>query len=332
MSKKKKLIRAKLIANPGAGKATDATARLEQATRSLLECGIQADVALAKPKKEATPIAKKAVKDGYKIVIAMGGDGTIEAVLRGLVGSKSRLGILPAGTANNIAKSLGIPEDLSEASALIAAGHTRKLDVGQVKTKKNKKKLFFFELTAVGLTAALYPEAKDLPTRKLAALKDTAATFLKFDTKPTVFLTLDGESKVKVETMLVTVANTPVYGLNFKIAPDASLQDGLLDISVFPEFSKADVIAYYAKVMNEGDAQDGRVQRYRARKLKIKTVPKLDIMADGIMLGKGTARIKILPGALRVIAPEEEEAGLAQPPEKAGEELPAPVSPAVSKT
>src|SRR5512147_2216890 len=130
MSKKKKPIRAKLIANPGAGNVLEAASRLEQVTRYLLDDGMKVDVALAKPKKEAIPIAKKAVKDGYDIVIAMGGDDTLGAVISGIVGSKVNLGIIAAGTQNDIATSLGIPDDLKEACALIASGQTRDLDLG----------------------------------------------------------------------------------------------------------------------------------------------------------------------------------------------------------
>src|SRR5512141_2267003 len=128
MSKKNKHVRAKLIANPGAGKPEESAKQLELATRFLQQNGIEVNVALAKPKEEATPLAKQAVKDGYKIVIAMGGDGTLEAVLRGMVGSKARLGIIPTGTKNNMAKSLGIPEKIEEACTLIASDNTRKLD------------------------------------------------------------------------------------------------------------------------------------------------------------------------------------------------------------
>src|SRR6266498_693839 len=143
MSKKDKVIQAKLIANPGAGKPEESAKQLELAIRYLQQNGVEVDVALAKPKEEATPLTKQAVKDGYKVVIAMGGDGTLEAVLRGMVGSKASLGIIPTGTANNMAKSLGIPLDLQEACALIASNNIRKLDVGQVRVKKGKKLYFF---------------------------------------------------------------------------------------------------------------------------------------------------------------------------------------------
>jgi diacylglycerol kinase (ATP) len=325
MSKKNKPIRAKLIANPGAGNVLEAASRIEQVRHYLLDYGLEVDVALAKPKIEAIPIARKAVKDGYDVVIAMGGDGTLGTVIRGIAGSKVSLGIIAAGTENDIARSLGIPEDLKEACALIASGHTRKLDLGQVSTKK-RKKFYFFMLTAIGLVATIYPMIKEVPEGKLSGIKDAVMTLLKFDAKPTVFLTLDDESKIEVETMLVTVANTPIIGLKNLVAPDASMDDGLLDIAVYPNFSKAELLSYFVRTAHESSIPDRTIQRFRARKIKVKTSPKLDIAAEGIVLGKGTARIKVLRHALRVIAPEP-GTGAEKPPEKASKVLAAPVSP-----
>jgi diacylglycerol kinase (ATP) len=329
MSKKDKVIQAKLIANPGAGKLEESPKQLELAARYLQEHGIEVNVALAKPKEEATPLAKQAVKDGYDMVIAMGGDGTLEAVLRGMVGRKTPMGIIPTGTQNNIAKSLGIPTDMEEACALIASRHIRKLDVGRVKVK-NGKKIFFFELSAIGLVAALYPKANKLADGKLSKLKDVALTLIHQEPQPEVFLTLDDESKIKVKTMLIVVSNAPMFGANFLVAPDASVKDGLLDISVYPEFSKTELLTYYTKIRNEGFSPNEKVQRYRASKLKIKTHPKMDVMADGVMLGKGKVEIKSKPSAVRMITPEDHVA----PPalvKSASEELPTPVAPVSAK-
>jgi YegS/Rv2252/BmrU family lipid kinase len=304
MSKKDKSNRVKLIANPGAGKASESADNLKLVTSYLEKNGLKVDVALAKPKEEATPIAKKAIKDGYKIVVAMGGDGTIEAVMRGMIGSKVRLGIVPAGTENNIAKSLGIPKKLEEACALIASDNTLKLDLGQVTTRKGKK-FVFFEMATIGLSAAIYPDANKAASGKLSGIKATAVTFIHQEIRPKIFLTLDGESKIEVETMLVVVSNTPVFGKNFMVAPEASLKDGLLDVSVYPDFSKIELLRYYAAVMDGGYSGDGKVQHYQARKVKVKSSPKLDVMADGVALGKGTIKIKVRPGALRVITTEK---------------------------
>lgn len=304
MSKKIKSNRVKLIANPGSGDAKEEAQKMKLVTGYLEKNDLKVDVVLTKPKEEATPVARRASKKGYKIIVAMGGDGTVEAVMRGMIGSKARLGIIPSGTENNIAKSLGIPTDLEEACALIASDSTLKLDIGQVKTKKGKK-FNFFEMATVGLTATIYPYVNKAVGGKVSGIKNTAMTLFHQETRPKVSLTFNDESKDEVETMLVMVSNTPIFGKNFNVAPEASLQDGLLDISVYPEFSKAELLHYYAAVMDGGYSGNKKVQYYQARKLKIKTSPKLDVMADGVMLGKGTVTIKVRPGALRVITKVE---------------------------
>ena len=325
MSKKSKNVCAKLIANPGSGDASSRGKLLEQVTRCLKDQGIEVDVAVAKPKEEAIPIARRAVKDGYKIIIAMGGDDTVEAIIRGIAGSKARLGIIPAGTANDLAKSLGIPEDPAQACALIASGQFRKLDLGQVKVRKGKK-LSFFELVTIGIGAAVYPDALHASKGRLSSVKDVIQTVLTHDASPRVTLVMDGESHVTVEAMLAIVSNVPLIGPNMLVDPNASMDDGLFDVSVFPNYSKAELLTYFTKVAKEGHADDGRMQRYRAHKLKVKTSPKLEIMADGVMLGKGTVKIKVLPGVLRVIAPQV-GAGMEKPPQATGEDLPAPIAP-----
>jgi diacylglycerol kinase family enzyme len=140
-----------------------------------------------------------------------------------------------------------------------------------------------------------------------------------------VFLTLNDESKVEIETMLVVVSNTPLFGKNFMVAPNASLQDDLMDISVYPDFSKAELLRYFAEVMDGGYSGDKKVQHYQARKLKVKTSPKLDVMADGVELAKGTVKIKVRPDALRVIAPESSPY-LSSPEKAIAEVQPEPVS------
>ena len=125
---------------------------------------------------------------------------------------------------NDIAASLGIPEDVEAACALIANGDTRDLDLGQIKTRK-RKKFYFFMVTVIGLTAALYPLVKKIPKGKLASLKDAVVTLVKYEAKPEIILTFDDESKIKVDSMMVTIANTPLIASKNLVAPDASLQD-----------------------------------------------------------------------------------------------------------
>jgi diacylglycerol kinase (ATP) len=323
MPKKYGAGRVKLIANPGARKLRASGAVLEQVTRLLMDRGLEVDVALTHPKRHAVPIAKKAVSEGYQAVIAMGGDGTIGAVIEGLAGSDVHLGIIPAGTENDFAVSLGIPEDIEEACTLIAADTARPVDLGQLSTKE-RRKFPFFMVTAVGLIASVYPKIKNVPEGDFSEIKEAISRLLQHEEHPKVWLTLDDESRLEVETMLVLIVNTPLIGLKNLVAPDASLEDGLLDVIVFPGFSKAGLLAYFARTAEQTPAPDGRVERYRARRIKIKTSPKLDIAAEGMIMGKGTARIKALPGAVWVIAPPP-GAG-AEKPLGETESLPAPIA------
>jgi diacylglycerol kinase family enzyme len=102
--------------------------------------------------------------------------------------------------------------------------------------------------------------------------------------------------------MLVMVTNTTVFGKKFLVTPNASLKDGLLDISVFQGFGKDELRGYYASMMAGGYSGNGKVRRYHARKLKVKSSPRMNVIADGLELGKGMATIKMRLGALRVIA------------------------------
>ncbi len=300
---KNKSLYAMLIANPGAGQIKKQESLMVDVAQHMVDHGIQVDVALAHPIKEATRAARKAVKNGYDIIIAMGGDGTLGAVMRGMVGAKTRLGIIPAGTSNDFALSLGIPEDIKVACDVITAGKTRKLDLGRLRTNKTDR-FDFFMVTTVGIVSTVFPMIKNVPEGEYSHITDALKTLFKFNSTPTVFLTLDDQPEIKVETMLVTITNTPLIGLHNLVAPDASLQDGLLDIAVYPGFSKAELLAYFARTAGEKSPSDDKVQRYRASKIKIKTSPKLDIAAEGLMMGKGKAWIKALPAAIRIFVPE----------------------------
>ena len=91
------------------------------------------------------------------------------------------------------------------------------------------------------------------------------------------------------------------FGKNATVAPEVSLQDGLLDIYVYPGFSETELLSYYTAMMDGGYSGDGKVQHYQARKLKVKTFPKLKVIADGAVLTKGRVTFKVRPGALRII-------------------------------
>src|SRR5690348_934531 len=213
-----------LFLNPesGAGKCTHP---LEDILAALADRGIEPEVCVAHP-HEAESLVRAAVKRGVALVIAAGGDGTVEWVARGLIGSGATLGILPVGTENNVARNLALPLDLHAAARVIASGETRGVDVGVVNG------FYFLEEVGVGLEAELMPIGNQMRMRNLAALPALARgvrTLLHFRARK-ITLRLDGQRPIKVRALQVNVCNMPRFGLHFDLAPEASLNDGKLDV------------------------------------------------------------------------------------------------------
>jgi diacylglycerol kinase family enzyme len=170
-----------------------------------------------------------------------------------------------------------------------------------VKTGKGKN-FAFFEMAGIGLTAAMYPVVTSSVTKEPSGLQEDVPAPIQKETRPKVILTLDDNNKIELDSMFVMVSNTSVFGKKFLVTPTDSYQNSLLDISVFQDFSTAELLEYYAKTTDGGYSGNGKVLRYQARKLKVRSLPKLKVMADGIEQGKGTVTIKVRSGALRVIA------------------------------
>jgi len=300
MSQKSKTIRVKLIGNPDAGKPSDSANNLKLVTGFLEKTGFKTDITLEKQKEKITQTAQKAAKDGYKIIIAMGGDGTIQAVMHGMIGSKARLGIIPTGIDNFIAKRLAIPDNLEEACALIATENTYKVDVGHVKTSDGKKSVFF-EMATIGLAAAIYPDTNKIAKSILSVKKDLPDVQEQKESKVMVFITLDDEPEKEIETNVLIIRNTPGFEENIGDVSEGSPQGGLLDVMVFPDFSKPEILRYFAAESDRGYKGKGKVQHFQAGKIKIRTSPKLDVMIDGVALGRDAVTVKVLESALQVI-------------------------------
>src|SRR6185437_4862381 len=146
----KRTTRAKLIINPQSWHGTEFQDISEHISARLAEHGIQVDVTHTTESEHGTHQAHAAAQEGFELVIAAGGDGTIQEVAKGLLGTKATLGIIPCGTMNNVAHSLYIPEDVDAACELIATGRRKMIDVGMVNGKP------FLEVVSIGFEAPLF--------------------------------------------------------------------------------------------------------------------------------------------------------------------------------
>lgn len=305
-------MKAKLIFNPASGNPAESAAQLLDLLRHLQLLNIQVEVLIVQPEMPLSTLARRARQDGYKMVIVSGGDGTIENVALGLVGSPTTLGIIPTGTRNNLARSLGIPtNDLAGAVALLRKGRRLKVDVGQVRQGKTSR--FFLEAGAVGLASALYPSADDIQHGDLGKISEFISTLVSAAPSE-IRLRLDHHRhEIITHAHLVIVANMPFMGANFQIAPDVLFDDRRLDVFVYADLSKRDLIGQAMRSMN-----DERIQRFRVKKIAIVTDPPMAVMADGVSLGDGPVTLTVQPHSLAVMAGPAGFAATPPPPAAEG--------------
>lgn len=300
---KAKRQRALLIINTKSGPNNDSIGRVRDVVDLLAGQGIDADVRVKLRKRQARQEARRAAQAGLPLVIAAGGDGTIEAVAAGLVGTETILGIIPLGTYNNVAGCLGLPLDVAEACALVGAGTVRRIDVGQVYARGRKKPRIFLEMAAAGVTAALMPAGQDAKKGAWDTAAQAVPEAMGMSPTPAV-LRLDGDTEERqANTLLVEVANAPRMGPAFEVAPHARMDDGLLDLAVYHDLTPAGLAARMMALKAGAQGEnDTRIERLRARKIELRTATPLPVIADSKVVGTTPARFEVLPGALRVIA------------------------------
>lgn len=301
-----------VIINPVSGKKggiTTNAAGPEEVRLALEENGIQADIRETEYAGHATKLAEEAVSEGYHIVIACGGDGTVGEVARGLIGKKSAaMGILPLGSANNVARMTGVPFDLAGAARNLVTGTIKPIDVGRCNGE------YFLETAGVGLDAALFPILNMVDRGEYIRLWDAITTLFKFRQR-SVTLVLDKRA-VRVRALVVLVANGPYWGYSLPLAPDAKIDDRRFEVVVFRNFSKTDFMRHViSALLNRGRTRnpDGRplgythhpkLRTYKARRVQVLSSSRFKpwpVHADAIPRGQTPAVIEVVPHALRVI-------------------------------
>ncbi len=312
-------MKAKLIFNPAAGNPTESAVQLVELLRQLQTQQIEVQVLLVQPEHRLHLLARSAARAGAKMVIVSGGDGTIENVALGLVGSQTTLGIIPTGTRNNLALSLGIPtNNIADAVALLRKGRRLKIDVGQVRHRRASR--CFLEAGVIGLASALYPSADDIQHGDLGKIAEFISTLV--SAAPSEIRLRVDHQRIEIVTHahLVIVANMPFMGANFQIAPDVSFDDRYLDVLVYSDLSKRDLIGQ--AIQSSTTLPDARIQRFRAKTIAITTNPAMPVMADGVFLGEGSVTVMLHPHRLRVMAGPTSVAVTTPTPAAVAEETP----------
>lgn len=288
-----------IILNPAAGKARDledVVARLSRVPNG--------EIRISSKPGSAARFASAALRKGFDLVVAAGGDGTLNEVVNGIGENlgDARLGLIPLGTGNDFARTIGVPDDIEAAIDLIVIGETREVDLVRVTSDEVR---YFVNVSAGGFSGLvnekLTPEMKKT-WGPLAYLRGAAAALSELRAYRTT-LALDNSESLTLDLYNVVVANGRYVAGGTLIAPEASIDDGLLDIVLIPQRSAPELALLAAQVALGTHLASEAIVFRRAAQLTVNSKPGMWFNVDGELVGNEPARFEILPRALRFIAP-----------------------------
>lgn len=286
-----------LLFNPKAGAAQRLGLTSEQLLGALESRGIRAGIPQEEMTEEET--AEFARQARGRVIVA-GGDGTIHCVLKAVNTCPIlQLAIIPMGTANHFATALNLPTDVTEAIDVIARGHTRRIDLGTINGT------VFTQAAGAGMHARAFRiYGEQLEKRAL----DAAATAFEIarSCEALAMRVRIDDLELCYELSQVTVANTPTYGRLFTVAPDAKIDDGLLDVVIIGRLSKLELMEYALAAITGTLSALPKTETYRGRRIEIEAAGNepVEIHADATPAGFTPATVEVLPGCLEVVVPE----------------------------
>jgi diacylglycerol kinase (ATP) len=290
-------MRLKVVINPAAGKAEPVLSVLNDVFGP---AGIEWDVAITHKAGDALVAAREAAGQGYDLVGAYGGDGTVAEVASALADGGPPILLLPGGTGNALAADLGIPSALVDAAglALTGAGEIRRVDLGRC-----GKRWFALRLT-MGFEADMVSAAtRDMKDRfGWLAYAFTGLQALSDAPMATYSITVDGQM-VECDGLAALVANSASTGVSgLRIADDVDVSDGLLDVVVV---QRADLPGLLGSAADAAQGQQPRMlARWRGKEIHVETSPAQAVLADGETAGSTPVDVTVVPGAVGVMVPK----------------------------
>ena len=285
--------------------------RLEPGTRELVET-ICTGLGWAEPlwlettvEDPGTGQAKLAVERGADVVLACGGDGTVRAVAQALAGTRVAMGLVPAGTGNLLARTLGTPDGIVEATRVALTGDDRKIDVGRVSVDGGDERVFLV-MAGTGFDATIMestPEALKMKVGPLAYVISGLRALRGRSMR--VSLTLDEGPPMRRRTRTVLVGNSGTLLGGLVLMPKALLDDGILDVVSIAPNSIAGWIAVLGRVLSKRSRGHERVEHWQARSIVIQNDSPQPTQLDGDPVGDARElRIHVAPGAVVVRVPD----------------------------
>jgi YegS/Rv2252/BmrU family lipid kinase len=294
--------RLRVLFNPAAG-AGAGTTKLEPIRQRLAEAGLEVQIAPTESVAHAAELARDAVQAGEEVV-AFGGDGMARIAAAEVRGTDAVLGVLPGGRGNDFAAVLGIPRDPLRACGTLIDGEVRSIDLGEANGQ------VFLGNASIGLESEVTPIANAAPRVGGRAVYLAATMYGLARWRPARFeLEIDGRPYVYTGYM-AAAANTGRFGGGMRLAPDAQLDDGLLDVVVIEHTSRLKFLRSTPKVFRGTHIHEPTVHIWRARRVRLDADRPFAVYADGDELARTPALITVAPAALKVRAPAQAGAHL----------------------
>ena len=285
-----------LIINPVSGGIAPAVAaaRAQQAASVLASRGEAGEVTVSQRRGHAHDLAAAAVRRGDRLVLALGGDGTVNEVASALVGSSTSLGIVPGGSGNGLARELGLPLTAEAALQAALTATPRAIDAGQLDGR------WFFSLAGIGFDAHV-AAAFDRHDGSRGFANYVRITVRELRRYTCATYRVNGRAGVRA--LLVTFANSGQFGNGARIAPDARVDDGQLDMVVFEERSRLSTVLALPKLFTGGAASVRGVTVEQVETAVVESDAPMAYHVDGEPFAGGTRlEARIHPGVLRVAA------------------------------
>jgi diacylglycerol kinase (ATP) len=296
-----------IVYNPAAGQSPDLKTTLDRVANLWRDLGWQVQIAATTAPGDATTKAQTAAQSGYHAVIAAGGDGTVNEVMNGLVGTDTALGVLPLGTVNIWAREMGLSMDMLKAADSLGKSELTKIDVGMAGNR------YFLLMAGIGFDAAVTATVRSEEKKLLGAVAyvkqamQIAWNFRGVRLK----LRIDGK-RVRGKILMVIIGNSQLYGGVVKFTAHATIDDGLLDVCVIKGRGMLSaprrLISIFARHYN----RDPQVQYYQAKQVEIrgKRRKALPVQVDGDYLGTTPMTFQVVPDRLWIMVPPNADRSL----------------------
>lgn len=287
-----------VVANPaaGRGKAGRLIGRVE---RVLTEIGVDHEIRVSSSGEDLERLAREAGSQGTRVVAVLGGDGSVGLAANGVLGTRAALAVLPAGTGDDFASSIGVRR-LEAATRLLADPIIRPIDV--VRVTAGAETRHYVNVAGAGFDSEVNETANGM-TANLGARAMYVAAVLKTLPRfvPAAFHLKADDRSLELHAMLVVIGNGTTYGGGMKVTPHALLDDGEVDICIVEAMRTSAFLRAFPTVFRGAHTKHPRVTMLRAANVKLEADRRVNVYADGERVGPLPAVFEVLPGALPIV-------------------------------